>query len=69
VDGALVGAGSPWSPLGIIEKRTTSFTKSIRPINAFKYIFLKIVDMLHHVRHTLSTPEKTSPNAGQVCPF
>jgi hypothetical protein len=39
MDGALVGAGSPWSPLGIIEKRTTSFTKSIRPINAFKIHF------------------------------
>jgi hypothetical protein len=58
VDGALVGAGSPLPPLGIIEKMTTSFTKTIRPINAFKYIFIKIVDLLHHVRHSLSTPEK-----------
>ncbi len=48
-----MGAGSPRPPLGIIEKRTTSFIKSIRTINAFKYIFIKIVDMLHHVRHSL----------------
>ncbi len=59
MDGALVGAGSPWPPLGIIEKRTTSFTKSIRPIiNAFKYIFIKILDLVHHVRHSLQVHQK-----------